>query len=60
MFSDYKVNKIDSNSLEVEVNKNIGVNDLFRQLSELKLEVASMRNKNNRLEELFVNMTKGS
>lgn len=60
VFSDYKVNKIDSNSLEVEVNKNIGVNDLFRQLSELKLEVASMRNKNNRLEELFVNMTKGS
>lgn len=60
VFSGYKVNKIDSNSLEVEVNKNIGVNDLFRQLSELKLEVASMRNKNNRLEELFVNMTKGS
>ena len=59
VFSDYKVSKIDSNSLEVEVDKNTGVNDLFRQLSELKIEVASMRNKNNRLEELFVNMTKG-
>lgn len=59
-FSGYKVNKIDSNSLEVEVDKNTGVNDLFRQLSELKIEVASMRNKNNRLEELFVNMTKGA
>ncbi|MGO0308337.1 ABC transporter ATP-binding protein [Endozoicomonas acroporae] len=60
VFSGYKVNKIDNNSLEVEVDKNTGVNDLFRQLSELKIEVASMRNKNNRLEELFVNMTKGA
>ncbi len=59
VFSGYKVSKIDSYSLEVEVDKNTGVNDLFRQLSELKIEVASMRNKNNRLEELFVNMTKG-
>ncbi|WP_422461593.1 MULTISPECIES: ABC transporter ATP-binding protein [unclassified Endozoicomonas] len=60
VFSGYKVNKIDNNSLEVEVDKNTGVNDLFRQLSELKIEVASMRNKNNRLEELFVNMTNGA
>ncbi|WP_163370391.1 ABC transporter ATP-binding protein [Endozoicomonas acroporae] len=60
VFSGYKVNKIDNNSLEVEVDKNTGVNDLFRQLSEHKIEVASMRNKNNRLEELFVNMTNGA
>ncbi|USE39840.1 ABC transporter ATP-binding protein [Endozoicomonas sp. SCSIO W0465] len=58
VFSGYKVNKIDNHSLEVEVDKNTGVNDLFRQLSELRIDVASMRNKNNRLEELFVNMTK--
>lgn len=59
VFSGYRVNRIDSNSLEVEVDKNTGVNDLFRQLSEFQIEVASMRNKSNRLEELFVNMTKG-
>ncbi|KEI72763.1 ABC transporter ATP-binding protein [Endozoicomonas elysicola] len=60
VFSGYRVNRIDSNSLEVEVDKNTGVNDLFRQLSEFQIEVASMRNKSNRLEELFVNMTKGA
>lgn len=59
VFSGYKVNRIDSNSLEVEVDKSTGVNDLFRQLSAFQIEVASMRNKSNRLEELFVNMTKG-
>ncbi|MFK0574072.1 ABC transporter ATP-binding protein [Endozoicomonas sp.] len=60
VFSDYKVSRIDSHSLEVEVDKNTGVNDLFRQLSQMQIEVASMRNKTNRLEELFVNMTKAS
>ena len=58
-FAGYSVRKVDSNSLEVEVSKHQGVNELFRQLSEYKIEVTSMRNKSNRLEELFVNMTRG-
>ncbi|WP_299725927.1 ABC transporter ATP-binding protein [uncultured Endozoicomonas sp.] len=58
-FSGYQVRQLDPMSLEVEVDKNRGVNDLFRQLSEYQIEVASMRNKSNRLEELFVNMTNG-
>lgn len=58
-FVGYKVRKVDNSSLEVEVDKNKGVNDLFRQLSDFKIEVASMRNKSNRLEELFVNITRG-
>ena len=59
-FIGYRVNQIDSRCLEVEVDKNIGVNDLFRQLSHSQIEVASMRNKNNRLEELFMTMTRAS
>lgn len=59
-FTGYRVNQIDSRCLEVEVDKNIGVNDLFRQLSHSQIEVASMRNKNNRLEELFMTMTRAS
>lgn len=58
-FTGYSVRKLDNSSLEVQVDKNRGVNELFRQLSDYKIEVASMRNKSNRLEELFVNLTRG-
>ncbi|MCF1439377.1 MAG: ABC transporter ATP-binding protein, partial [Shewanella sp.] len=46
----------DSNSLEIEVAKDISLNSVFAQLSALGLEVLSMRNKANRLEELFVSL----
>ncbi|WP_263080365.1 ABC transporter ATP-binding protein [Endozoicomonas sp. Mp262] len=58
-FAGYSVKKRDVSSLEVEVDKTVGVNGLFRQLSEYKIEVVSLRNKANRLEELFVNLTRG-
>ena len=57
VFSGYNVNRVDARRLEVEVNKRQGVNELFRQLNEYRIEVASMRNKANRLEALFMNMT---
>ena len=56
-FAGYSVRKVDDLSIEVDVAKNQGVNDLFRQLSDYKISVASMRNKSNRLEELFVSLT---
>ena len=59
-FAGYSVKKVDSSSIEVEVGKDQGVNDLFQQLSEYRIEVSSMRNKSNRLEELFVNLTSDS
>jgi ABC-2 type transport system ATP-binding protein len=40
----------------VEVDKNAGLNAVFEQLSAQKVKVLSMRNKANRLEELFVSM----
>ena len=52
----YPVNLIDSRTLEVEIQKKDSVNHLFQQLSEQKLEVLSMRNKSNRLEQLFLHL----
>ena len=46
----------DNNTLEVDVDKNAGLNGVFEQLSRAEVKVLSMRNKANRLEELFVSM----
>lgn len=46
----------DEQTLEVEVDKNAGLNAVFEQLSAQEVKVLSMRNKANRLEELFVSM----
>ncbi|WP_265455508.1 ABC transporter ATP-binding protein [Enterococcus sp. HY326] len=47
----------DELTLAVEVERNQGVNDIFSQLSNQGLKVLSMRNKSNRLEELFLKIT---
>lgn len=47
---------IDDHTLEVDVKKSQGLNSVFAQLSEQSIEVLSMRNKSNRLEELFVHL----
>lgn len=46
----------DSHTLEVDVEKATGLNSVFQQLTEQGVEVMSMRNKANRLEELFVSL----
>ncbi|WP_299804317.1 ABC transporter ATP-binding protein [uncultured Shewanella sp.] len=46
----------DSHTLEVDVAKEQGLNKVFVQLSEQGIQVLSMRNKANRLEELFVEL----
>lgn len=53
---DYHSTLIDSSTLEVEVLREQGLNDVFSQLSEQGIQVLSMRNKANRLEELFVTL----
>ncbi|MEG3221583.1 ABC transporter ATP-binding protein [Vibrio gigantis] len=45
-------------SLEIEIDKNLGLNTIFTQLSEQQVKVLSMRNKANRLEELFVSIVR--
>jgi len=52
---DYKL--VDELTLEVKVTKGQGLNNAFVQLSEQQVKVLSMRNKANRLEELFVRLT---
>ena len=46
-------------SLEIELEKSKGLNSVFSQLSECGVKVLSMRNKANRLEELFVSIVRG-
>lgn len=53
---DYAVNKVDSTTLEVEVNAQQSINELFSKLSSCGINVVSMKNKTNRLEQLFVSM----
>lgn len=47
---------LDTNTIEVEVKREQGLNGLFSQLSAQGIKILSMRNKANRLEELFLNM----
>ncbi|MFO1436082.1 MAG: ABC transporter ATP-binding protein [Gammaproteobacteria bacterium] len=52
----YTLTRIDDSTLSVDITKDRSVNDLFAQLSARGIEVMSMRNKVNRLEELFVRL----
>ena len=52
----YKGRIINDNSFEVEVEKNKSLNALFANLTAQGIEISSMRNKTNRLEELFVSL----
>ncbi|CAX58310.1 MULTISPECIES: ABC transporter ATP-binding protein [Erwinia] len=49
----------DTSTLEVEVLREQGLNSVFSQLSHQGVQVLSMRNKANRLEELFVDLVNG-
>ncbi|SDH47379.1 ABC transporter ATP-binding protein [Pseudomonas panipatensis] len=52
----YPARLIDDHTLEVQVEKAQGINGLFVELGARGIEVLSMRNKTNRLEELFVSL----
>jgi ABC-2 type transport system ATP-binding protein len=55
----YGVVRTDDSTLEVEVNKDQNLNAIFAALTAAGMEVVSMRNKSNRLEELFVRLVEG-
>lgn len=57
VLNDYAYTLEDELTLAVEVQRNQGVNGIFDQLSEQQIKVLSMRNKSNRLEELFLKIT---
>jgi len=50
----------DSTTLNVAIQKDQSINDLFDQLTSLGINVSSMRNESNRLEEMFIEMVKKS
>jgi ABC-2 type transport system ATP-binding protein len=50
----------DDHTLEIEMSKTQSLNDIFAQLSAQGIAVNSMRNKVNRLEELFIRLVDGS
>lgn len=54
--SAYTSRLIDPSTLEVDISQGQNVNELFQELSSNKIRVSSLRNKTNRLEELFLNM----
>ena len=55
--TDFKVKKLDENTIEMNLTKNQTLNTAISALSKAGLNVTSMRNKSNRLEELFLNLT---
>ena len=52
-----QIELLDQNSIEVEVPESLTINDLIGELESQHIVVQRMRNKVNRLEELFVKMT---
>ena len=52
----YEIELADSQVLNVAVPKSHGLNRLFQQLSGLGIDVLSLKNKSNRLEQLFIDL----
>jgi len=52
----YAVRLVDPSTLEVDVESTQGINDLFTRINAAGFRVVSMRNKANRLEELFIRL----
>jgi ABC-2 type transport system ATP-binding protein len=53
----YVVHQVDAQTLEIESSKDRSLNEIFVRLAAQGVEVVSMRNKVNRLEELFLRLT---
>jgi ABC-2 type transport system ATP-binding protein len=49
----------DDHTLEVEITKEQNLNEVFAELSAAGIEILSMRNKVNRLEEIFMRLVEG-
>ena len=56
----FVVRRLDLHSLEVEVEKGQHINQVFAELDRQGIHVGSMRNRANRLEEMFVTLVEGA
>lgn len=52
----FEVNRVDAAQLSIAVQRGQSINDVFAVLSDKNIQVVSMRNRANRLEEMFVSM----
>jgi len=52
----YQIERVTDKVLNVAVPKEMGLNQLFSQLSALNIKVISLKNKSNRLEQLFMDL----
>jgi len=52
----FKLTAVDDNTIELELAKEDSLNSVFEALSEKNIRVNSLRNKSNRLEELFLEL----
>ena len=57
--NDCELIKIDDSTIEVKFPNKITLSNIFDKLKSEKIEIVSMRNKRNRLEELFLELTGG-
>lgn len=58
--NNYQYNLIDGKTLEVNLAKNKSLFELFSTLNDQGIDVLSIKNKTNRLEELFLKLTRNS
>jgi ABC-2 type transport system ATP-binding protein len=56
----FTVRRMDAHTLEIEVEKGQHINQVFSALDKLGVHISSMRNRANRLEEMFVNLVEGA
>lgn len=54
----FKTHLIDANTLELQVSSSLSLNEMFQILDQHGIKIRSMRNKTNRLEELFLDLIK--
>ncbi|MCK4676184.1 MAG: ABC transporter ATP-binding protein, partial [Gammaproteobacteria bacterium] len=53
---DYSIRLVDETTLEVDINQDQNISDIFHTLKNCNIEIVSMKNKTNRLEQLFISM----
>ena len=53
---EHAVRLVDKTTLEVDINQNQNLSNVFHTLKNCNIEVVSMKNKTNRLEQLFISM----
>ena len=57
LFDEFDIRLLNEHELQVEITRNQDLNSLFRLLSNEGIEVISIRNRSNRLEEVFFRLT---